>query len=86
MPSSRQRFPTLFQAIIICVSGIVLGASSCFAFLSTINIGGGGAGSQYAPVIFGIGFFAGIVLLVTGFVSLIVLSVREIFFKPSAAS
>lgn len=79
MEKGRQRFPTLRQAIIIGVSGIVLGLSSCFAFLSTINIGGSGRGSQTAPVVFAVGFGAGIVLLIVGVVFLLVIAAREIF-------
>jgi hypothetical protein len=68
----KQRFPTWWQGLIILISGIVIGFSSCAAFLSGANFSGSSRGNQGLEGLFAIGFFAGIAVTFAGFVLFII--------------
>jgi hypothetical protein len=69
---TKQSFPRWWQGLIILVSGIVIGFSSCVGFLNGLNYGGGRSNSQAASNFFAIGFFAGIAVALVGFVLMII--------------
>jgi hypothetical protein len=68
----KQRFPTWWQGLIILISGIVIGFSSCAGFLSGANFSGSSRGNQGLEGLFAIGFFAGIAITFAGFVLFII--------------
>jgi hypothetical protein len=71
--AGKQKFPKWWQALLIFVGGIVLGLSSCAAFLNGIS--GNARSSSTANTLvnlFAAGFLAGVVAAIAGFVLLIV--------------
>jgi zinc transporter ZupT len=72
------------------VSGIIIGFSSCAAFLGGTNFGGGSAGNQGLQGLFAIGFLAGLGIALLGFVSMIIgfarLAVNAMRSEPSSPS
>lgn len=82
---TRQSFPTWWQGLIILVSGIVIGFSSCVGFLNGLNYGGGHGNSQAASNLFAIGFFAGLGLALVGFILMLIGIARAVVgsFRPS---
>jgi hypothetical protein len=81
---TRQSFPTWWQGLIILVSGIVIGFSSCVGFLNGLNYGGGHSNSQAASNLFAIGFFAGLAAAFVGFVLMLIGIARAVVgsFRP----
>src|SRR5271154_2934823 len=69
---TKQSFPRWWQGLIILVSGIVIGLSSCAAFLNGLNYGGGGSNNQAASGFFAIGFFAGIAVALVGLILMLI--------------
>lgn len=67
----KQRFPTWKQALLILCSGIVLGLSSCAAFLATISSNSSDNLSAALATGFGIG-------VVTSLVGLVLVLIRAI--------
>jgi hypothetical protein len=67
----KQRFPTWWQGLIILISGIAIGFSSCAAFLGGANFSGANR-NQGLEGAFAIGFFAGIAVAFAGFVLFII--------------
>jgi hypothetical protein len=70
MNGQRQRFPSWAQALVIFCSGIVLGFSSCFAFLANVN------GNQTTAEAFAIGFFIGVGVTLAGLVLILIRAIR----------
>jgi hypothetical protein len=68
----KQRFPTWWQGLIILVSGIAIGFSSCAAFLNGASFSGYNRVDQSRQGLFAIGFFAGIAVTVAGFVLFVI--------------
>ena len=79
-----QRFPRWWQGLIILVSGIVIGFSSCVGFLNGLNIGGGNNSNQGLASIFAIGFFAGLAMALVGFILMLIGIARAVVgsFRP----
>jgi hypothetical protein len=69
-PSPRQRFPAWKQALLILAGGIVLAASSCAAFLGTMD------SRSALPVVFAVGFFAGVAGMIVGAILVLVRAIR----------
>jgi hypothetical protein len=67
----KQRFPTWWQGLIILVSGIAIGFSSCAAFLSGASFSSASR-NQGLEGVFAIGFIAGIAVAFAGFVLFII--------------
>jgi hypothetical protein len=67
----RRNYPKWWQGLIMMVSGVVLGFSSCAAALNGASFSGYG-GNRGSQEIFVIGFFAGVVLLLSGFVVFVI--------------
>jgi hypothetical protein len=82
----KQKFPRWWQGLIILVSGIVIGLSSCAAFLTGANFNGRGSGNQSLASIFAIGFFAGLAMALVGFVLMLIGIARAVVnsLKPPA--
>lgn len=70
MTDGRQRFPTWAQALVILASGVLLGFSSCFAFLANV------AGNQTTAELFGIGFLIGVGVFLFGVILLLIRAIR----------
>ena len=68
----KQRFPTWWQGLIIAVSGVALGFSSCAAALAGYGKPGGLEG------LFVVGFLAGLALLLAGFILFLIGVARAI--------
>ncbi len=79
-----QRFPRWWQGLIILISGIVIGFSSCVGFLNGLNFGGGSNNNQGLASIFAIGFFAGLAMALVGFILMLIGIARAVVgsFKP----
>jgi hypothetical protein len=69
---ARQRFPNWWQGLIILISGVIIGFSSCAGFLSQVDFGGVRHTNQQLQLLFAIGFFAGIAMAIAGFVVFII--------------
>jgi hypothetical protein len=67
----RRNYPKWWQGLIMMVSGVVLGFSSCAAALNGASYSGYG-GNQGSQEIFVIGFFAGVALLLSGFIVFVI--------------
>lgn len=67
----RRNYPKWWQGLIMMVSGVVLGFSSCAAALKGASFSGYG-GNQGSQAIFVIGFFAGVALLLSGFIVFVI--------------
>jgi hypothetical protein len=65
--------PTLGQALIMLVSGAVLGASSCFGFLETLGAKGG---NLFGP--FATGFYIGCLVTLGGLIMLLIWVARSL--------
>lgn len=74
---TKRRFPRWWQALIILVSGIVIGLSSCAGFLAGFNMNGRGNNGSLQSVL-AVGFVAGGVIALIGFVLLLVAFARGI--------
>jgi hypothetical protein len=70
--ATGQRFPRWWQGLIILVSGIVIGFSSCVGFLNGLNYGGGHNNNQSLSAVFAIGFLAGLGMALVGFILMII--------------
>jgi hypothetical protein len=83
---TKQTFPRWWQGLIILVSGIVIGLSSCAAFLNGLNFGGGANKYQSLAAIFAIGFFAGLGIALAGFALMLIGIARAVVnaFRPPA--
>jgi hypothetical protein len=79
-----QRFPRWWQGLIILISGIVIGFSSCVGFLNGLNFGGGNNNNQGLASIFAIGFFAGLAIALVGFILMLIGIARAVVgsFRP----
>src|ERR1700683_5614085 len=82
-----QKFPRWWQGLIILVSGIVIGLSSCVGFLNGLNFGGGNNSNQGLSAIFAIGFFAGLAMALVGFILMLIGIARTVVgsFRPQPA-
>ncbi len=69
---TKQKFPKWWQGLIILVSGIVIGLSSCAGFLGAFNFGGGSNNNQSLQALLAIGFFAGLAMALVGFVLMLI--------------
>ena len=69
----RQRFPTWWQALILVVSGVVIGFSSCVGALQGLN-----GGPQPFAKLFAIGFIAGVAAFFVGIILFLVVIVRAV--------
>lgn len=65
--------PTWGQALIMLASGAVLGASSCYGFLETLDAKGG---NVYGP--FATGFYVGCLVTLGGLIMLLIRAVRSL--------
>lgn len=74
---TKRGFPRWWQALIILVSGIVIGLSSCAGFLGGINMSGRGNNGSLEFVL-AAGFVAGGLIALAGFVLLLVAFARGI--------
>ncbi len=74
---TNRRFPKWWQALIIIVSGIAIGLSSCAGFLGGFNINGRGSNGSLQLVL-AAGFVAGGLIALAGFVLLLVAVARGI--------
>jgi zinc transporter ZupT len=74
----RQRFPTWWQGLIILVSGIVVGFSSCAAFLNQVDFGGVRRTIPQLQPLFAMGFLAGVAVAFAGFVLFIIGVARSV--------
>ncbi len=86
MAPGKQRFPRWWQAIIIIVSGIVLGFSSCVGLFAATY---GNRGAQPLPLLLTAGFFGGIFIAFAGCVLLVIVIARAVvntFFRSDAGS
>ena len=70
MTGERQRFPTWKQALVIFCSGVLLGVSSCFAFLGNMN------GNPTTADVFAIGFLIGIGFTLAGLILILIRAIR----------
>jgi hypothetical protein len=68
----KQKFPRWWQGLIILVSGVVIGLSSCAGFLGGFNFAGGGNNNQSLQALLAIGFFAGLAMALVGFVLMLI--------------
>jgi hypothetical protein len=66
------RWPSGRQAITLFISGLILGAGGCAAFLSVVSTDSSGVLS----FIFGAAFFVGLFLVLAAFVECVVIVVR----------
>jgi len=84
---TRQKFPRWWQGLIILVSGIVIGFSSCAAFLNGLNFNGGGNRNQSFAMVFAIGFFAGLAMAFVGFILMLIGIARAVvnLLRPQTA-
>jgi hypothetical protein len=69
-PTPRQPFPSWKQGLLIFAGGIVLAASSCAAFLGTMD------SKDPLPVVFAVGFFAGVAGTIAGAILVLVRAIR----------
>ena len=69
---TKQKFPRWWQGLIILVSGIVIGLSSCAGFLGAFNFGGGRNNNQSLQGLLAIGFLAGLAMALVGFVLMLI--------------
>jgi hypothetical protein len=74
---TKRRFPKWWQALIILVSGIAIGLSSCAGFLGGFNINGRGNNGSLQLAL-AAGFVAGGLMALAGFVLLLVAVARGI--------
>jgi hypothetical protein len=75
---SKQRFPTWWQALILLVSGAVIGFSSCVGVLSGINR----SQNHQLSNLYVLGFFAGAAAFIAGIVLFLVAAIRALLNPP----
>jgi hypothetical protein len=76
-PGTRQRFPTWQQALFLLVFGVIVG------YPCSVEVGRGmwGSASPFHGW-FVLGFFAGAVAFISGFVSLLAIAVKAVTAPP----